>query len=228
MLRIFNTNPLRQRRQAWRERCGKAPGFEFVAYVLEHGLAVMRPEHRPEVFDLRNHGSCRDPARWAMANAIIEDEARQGFIAEAPKALLPRCRWVHPLGLIPKGEDKVRIIHDFSSPAGASVNDRIDYVRLSYDKVDATFGAMRQGCFLAKTDISAFFRYIPLDPADWELMAFRWGGRLFVDTRLNFGQRNAPEVAFRVSMVVLWHVKAAVEGMRLRGWDTSRSCATTV
>eukprot|EP00892_Ulva_mutabilis_P011062 jgi/Ulvmu1/8328/UM042_0034.1 len=48
-------------------------------------------------------------------------------------------------------------------------------------------------------------------------MAFRWGGRVYVDTRLDFGQRKAPEVAYRFSMVVLWHVREAVRSMGLAG-----------
>ena len=99
--------------------------------------------------------------------------------------------------MLPKGKTKCRIIHDFSSPASDSVNDHIDYVRTSYDKVDGAFRAMSEPCYIAKIDITAFFRHIPIDPADWELMAFVWGEKLYVDTRLNFGQRNAPEIGTR-------------------------------
>ena len=218
MMRIFEANPLRQRRRVWADRCGHYAGFEFIAYVLEYGLTVTAPDQRPMPFDLPNHGSCREPWRAAKAGAIIDEEARQGFIIEAPRGLADRCRWKHPLGVIPKGADKVRIIHDFSAPTGGSINDHIDYVRLGYDKVDAAFSAMRRGCFLAKIDISAFFRHIPLDPADWELMSFRWDGKLWVDTRLNFGQRNAPEVAYRFSMAVMAHVQLSLKSLRLVSW----------
>ena len=218
MLRLFEANPLRRQRQVWRQRCGGAPGFEFVSYVLEHGLTVVDPKGRPEPFQIRNHGSCVDASRAKMASEILNHELEQGFLAVAPTTLRARCKWIHPLGLIPKGEDKVRIIHDFSAPAGGSLNDKIDYVRLGYDKVDAAFAALRRGCYMAKIDISAFFRHIPLDPADWELMAFRWDGEVLVDTRLNFGQRNAPEVAYRFSMVVLWHVRGAMGTLGLVSW----------
>eukprot|EP00892_Ulva_mutabilis_P007669 jgi/Ulvmu1/5274/UM022_0068.1 len=150
--------------------------------MLQHGLSVTDPVARPEPFDLPKHGSCRVPGRAAQAWAVLAEEIEQSVIAEAPPEMRGRCRWFHPLGLIPKGEDKVRIIHDFSAPTGGSINDRIDDVRLGYDKVDAAYAAMWPGCWMAKIDISAVFRHIPLDPADWELIAFRWGGRVYVDT----------------------------------------------
>lgn len=48
-------------------------------------------------------------------------------------------------------------------------------------------------------------------------MGFRWDGREVVDSRLNFGQRNAPEVAYRFAMVVLWLVRRRVADMAV-GW----------
>jgi hypothetical protein len=71
------------------------------------------------------------------------------------------------------------------------------------------------GAWLAKIDLKAFFRHVPLDPADWGLMAFRWDGQRFVDTRLNFGQRNAPEVAYRFAMAVLWAVQQRMSELEL-------------
>jgi hypothetical protein len=122
------------------------------------------------------------------------------------------------LGLIPKGVAKCRIIHNLSAPFRDSINSRIDYVRTSYDKVDGAFRAMQSPCYLAKIDITAFFRHIPLDPADWELMSFRWQGRLFVDTRLNFGQRNAPEISWRFTQYIYAAVQRELPALGLRGW----------
>ena len=135
-----------------------------------------------------------------MASDVLTNKESQFFIAAPPKLLLPRCKWVHPLAVLPKGSDKCRLIHDYSSSRSDSINSRIDYdartsynkVRTSYDKVDGAFRVMRRACWSAKIDIKAFFRHIPLDPADWELMGFRWNGKVFVDTRL-----NAPEISWR-------------------------------
>jgi hypothetical protein len=155
-----------------------------------------------------------------LAQEVLRGERDGGMLAEPGDWFVrEHAHWWHPLGVIHKAPGKVRIIHDFSSPHGRSLNDCIDYVRLSYDKVDAAFRSLRPGCWLAKIDIAAFFRHVPLDPADWGLMGFRWGGLgVFVDTRLNFGQRNAPEVAYCFSMAV-WHaVQRQLRDACLGGW----------
>lgn len=89
------------------------------------------------------------------------------------------------------------MIHNYRAPFHDSISSHIDYVRTSYAKVEGAFRAMRAPCFLAKIDLTAVFRHIPLSPADWELVSFRLNGKLFVDTRLNFCQRNAPEISWR-------------------------------
>ena len=196
--------------------CAGAPDFEFVHHVLVHGLAVTAPDQRPAAYDVPNHASCRVAVDAAKAGLIIAGEQRDGLIS-VPTEWFARahCHWVHPLGLIPKikpnGASSVRIVHDTSSPAHDCLNAHIDYLRLSYDRVDATFAALQSGDFMAKIDIAAFFRHIPMDPADWGLLAFRWDGQLFIDTRLNFGQRNAPECAMRFSNTVMWAVRQQLQ-----------------
>ena len=80
------------------------------------------------------------------------------------------CHWVHLLGLIakiePNGVKSVRIAHDTSSPTLDCLNAHIDYLMLSYDTVDATFAALTSGNFMAKIEIAAFFRHVPMDPAN--------------------------------------------------------------
>ena len=194
------------------------PEFEFVSYVLDHGVAVRVPEGRPCAFDLRNHNSCKDPEMCALASEVLAQEEANCFIASPPKFLLARCQWFHPLAVLPKGLDKCRLIHDYSAPAQSSINSHVDYVRTSYDKVDGAFRVMRQSCRLAKIDITAFSRHIPLDAADWELMAFRWDGRTFVDTRLNFGQRNAPEISWRFTQCIYAAVQRDIPTLGLASW----------
>lgn len=205
---LFDSNPLRRVRGAWQHLCGGCPDFPFIQYVLEHGAVVTAPSQRPRPYDMPNHGSCRTPENAARAGAIIAAERAAAFISvPSPWFEAMQCHWVHPLGVIPKTASSVRVIHDFSSPSSDCLNAHIDYLKTSYDKVDAAFAVLRPRSYMAKIDISAFFRHIPIDPADWGLLAFRWDGQMFVDTRLNFGQRNAPEMAMRFSNCVLWHVE---------------------
>lgn len=215
------SSPLHRRRHEWVRRCGGAPGFEFLAYTLEHGLVLTATHQRPPQYDMRNHRSCEDERLCASAAQILQTECDTGMILRIKPSQWQQqhCLWWHALGLEPKGDEgDCRIIHDFSAPAGTSLNDHIDYVRTSYDRVDAAFRAMRRGCWLAKIDISAFFRHIGLDPFDWPLTGFRWDGEQFIDTRLNFGQRNAPEVAYKFAMAIMWHVRRLIAAAGLQSW----------
>lgn len=222
---LLKQNPLRRQLATWEELCGGCPDWAFIRYVLTHGLVVTHPDQRPRQFIMQNHASALTPFARPCVAAILAAECAAGFISTPPTWVAEtQCKWVHALGAVPKGDDAVRIIHDFSAPSSDCLNSHIDYLRMSYDRVDAVFAVLRPRRWLAKIDISAFFRHIPLDPADWGLMAFSWDGKIFVDTRLNFGQRNAPEVAARFSDAVMWHVKRGVHALGVGCCDVFVVC----
>ena len=45
---------------------------------------------------------------------------------------------------------------------------------------------------LAKIDIAAAYRIIPIHPEDRHLLGMSWKGQLFIDAQLPFGLRSAP------------------------------------
>jgi hypothetical protein len=64
---------------------------------------------------------------------------------------------------------------------------------------------MRPGSYMAKVDIEAAYRHVPIDPADWDKLAFRWpDDRLLFDAYLQFGLKNACEVFHRISSAITW------------------------
>ncbi len=119
-------------------------------------------------------------------------------------------------GVIPKGHNtgKFRLITDLSSPTGRSVNDGIDseLCSLVYTKVDevAAQAAVRgRGALLAKVDIEAAYRLIPVHPQDRILQAVQWRGNTFVDPMLPFGLRSAPKIFNAVADALQWHLTQA-------------------
>lgn len=56
--------------------------------------------------------------------------------------------------------------------------------------------------FMARLDISSYYRHFMVHPSQWCFQTFRFQGKTYVDTRLEFGSRIAPEVAHRVTMFV--------------------------
>ena len=79
---------------------------------------------------------------------------------------------VSPFGVIPKSEPgKWRLILDLSSPEGFSVNDGVDkdWCSLSYmsvDEVAERVVEVGKGALLAKFDLKAAYRNVPVHPED--------------------------------------------------------------
>ena len=125
---------------------------------------------------------------------------------------LPRLH-VNRFGVIPKGHNtgKFRLITDLSFPPGQSVNDGIDpslcsLVYTTVDEVAAQAAALGRGALLAKVDIEAAYRLIPVHPQDRVLQGMRWKGMIYVDPMLPFGLRSAPKIFNAVADALHWHL----------------------
>ena len=100
---------------------------------------------------------------------------------------------VSPLGVVPKKEpNKFRLIHHLSFPKGGSVNDAIDpeACSVSYTSFDAAVHWVRrygQGALMAKTDVEAAFRLLPVHPDSFRLLGCHWEGQFYVDRCLPMG-----------------------------------------
>ena len=64
--------------------------------------------------------------------------------------------------------------------------------------------ALGRGCQLAKIDIEAAFRNIPVHPHDRHLLGMRWENELFIDAVLPFGLRSAPKLFNCVADALQW------------------------
>ena len=100
-------------------------------------------------------------------------------------------------GVIPKKNGKWRMILHLSAPFGSSVNDGIDNDQfpVQYSTVDDAVEMISRygtGAILAKIDLKAAFRMVPIDSKDWDLLGMQWQGGLYLDTCLPFGLQSAP------------------------------------
>ncbi len=123
---------------------------------------------------------------------------------------------INRMGLAPKGHNtgKWRIITDLSHPQGASVNDGVDpsLCSLSYTTVDDVarrISTMGRGTLMAKTDIAAAYRIIPVHPDDRPLQTIQWRGSTYVDSMLPFGLRSAPKIFTAIADALTWHLHQA-------------------
>ncbi len=122
---------------------------------------------------------------------------------------------VSPLGLVPKkGTDEFRLIHDLSfSKSGNSINSGIpkEFTTVQYATLDAVVHAvlaLGRGALIAKADIEAAFRIIPIAPADYELLGFCWNGQYYHDRCLPFGCSASCKIFEAFSTAIQWILTA--------------------
>ena len=113
--------------------------------------------------------------------------------------------------MIPKGHNtgKWRLTTDLSFPEGASVNDDIDpsLCSLKYttvEKVARIIVGLGTGALLAKVDIDAAYRLIPVHPQDRPLQAVQWKDHILVDPMLPFSLRSSPKIFNVITDTLEW------------------------
>ena len=121
---------------------------------------------------------------------------------------------VSRFGVIPKNTlGKWRLITDLSFPKGGSMNDGVDPEACSmhYTAVESLARAalsLGKGALLAKTDIRAAYRLIPVHSHDRYLLGVMWKGKLYIDCALPFGLQFAPKVFNAVADALEWLVRS--------------------
>ncbi|KAL5467344.1 hypothetical protein EMCRGX_G031557 [Ephydatia muelleri] len=127
-----------------------------------------------------------------VVSAFITNEHRLNRILGPLPESVARLVQCNRLGVVPKGHTpgKWRLITDLSFPSGRSVNDGIDptLCSLSYVSVDtmsAIISALGTGSLLAKIDIEAAYRLVPVHSDDRPLLGLRWNGEVYCDAMLH-------------------------------------------
>ena len=107
---------------------------------------------------------------------------------------------VNPLRARDKSDGGTRLILDLSQPAGSSINDGINVedFRVSYTPINEVFkliyAAGGRGALLAKVDIRAAFKLIPVRREQWRLLGFKWDDHYYFQVALSFGSRSSPRI----------------------------------
>jgi hypothetical protein len=105
----------------------------------------------------------------------------------------------NPLGVVFKrGSTKPRIIHHLSWPRnGPNVNAGLDDFDVKLDAFDQAVQSLRAcgpDTFMAKIDIEAAYRCIPVRPPDWPLQGLQWKGHTYFDIVMQFGLSSATAI----------------------------------
>ena len=100
-----------------------------------------------------------------------------------------------------------RLIFDLSSPLNGSINSYIHdmFASVSYSSLDDALKLVRDcgpGAFMAKTDIKAAFRLLPIRPDQYHLFCFSWEGKFYFDRALAMGCRSVCSLFESVSTAI--------------------------
>ena len=206
------SSPLSARWERWREGLRAHPDKAFVGYILsglQHGFRVgfdyTCPLHpaRQNMQSAKHHPTVIDE--------YVQGEQVQGrILGPFSPGAVPGCH-VNRMGVIPKGHTpgKWRLITDLSFPDSGNVNGGIDSAlcSLQYTSVENISLALRslgKGALLAKVDVKAAYRLIPVHPEDRPLLGIEWKGAQYVDAMLPFGLCSAPKIFTAVADGLEW------------------------
>ncbi len=151
-----------------------------------------------------------------MITEYIHKEVGKGRMLGPLPQSFEQLLHISLFGLIPKGHGtgKFRLITDLSFPHGASVNDGVDedivsLLYMSVDNVAEMVVKLGRGSLLAKMDIKAAYRLIPVHPHDRELQAVKWEGKIYMDACSPFGLQSAPKIFNALADTLCWCFRQA-------------------
>ena len=149
-----------------------------------------------------------NPSATSLSTKVddyIRDEVEMGNLGRAADS---SSAHISPIGFILKKNKpgKYRLIVNISAPEGASVNDGISSVVSSFHYVTVREVArmIPQGAFLAKIDLKAAYRKVPVHPEDQYLLGISRKDQIFCDKVFPFGLRSAPTIFNAVADALAW------------------------
>jgi hypothetical protein len=178
-----------------------------LVYDLIHGVDIGYYGTRRQVRHTRNLADTA--VERAAITADLTEQVALGHIA-GPFGVSPyQSYFCSPLKTVPKKGNaaKLRIVHHLSHPHDRSIN---AFTR-DWDCPLQDFGhAIRivrrlgRGCYMAKMDVKAAYRCIPVRPADWPLLGMQWEGHFYFHRTLPFGLRSACHLWERYATALEW------------------------
>ncbi len=83
----------------------------------------------------------------------------------------------------------------------------LDEFSLRYHDIEQAIELIKiagRGAWLAKLDITAAFKVMPIHPDAWHLFGIRWLGKYYFAVRLTFGCKSSPKIFDMLSEAVCW------------------------
>ena len=139
------------RRAEWEEELANDIDRPFILEGLYKSFDIIDWDANPIPAKCDNHPSARPGSPlYELASEQVLKEIHMGHYEVVQKP--PNI--ISPIGVIPKPDGGVRLIHDCSRPEGLSVNSYCssDWQQ-RFSRVDDAAALVTKGCFMAKVDL---------------------------------------------------------------------------
>ena len=183
-------------------------GAEDLVRCCTEGFPLRYEGDRDRHVEQENGATCQDNPQITAEE--LRKEVAAGHIA-GPYATRPlRGFKVTPRGL-KEEPTKFRPITMGNLPIGDAVNEsiaRAEFIHLTRTRdIDRRIRACyaRTGeVWMAKADVKAAYRTMPVRPEDWHLQGIKWDNQYYIDLRMSFGCRSSVDQWLRFSDAMEW------------------------
>jgi len=189
---------------AWESELGNDCDKDFILSGIKNGFDIIDIDSDPVRVESDNHPSASPGSQYfSLASIQVQDEIINGnYIAVQEPPLI-----VSPLGVIPKTDGGVRIIHDCSRPQGMAVNDYVSSEEHHrFQSVDDAAKLIKEGYYMAKVDLKSAYRSVSISEHSCSVTGLKWfingSYQYFFDSKLPFGSKLAPGIFHRLSQAV--------------------------
>lgn len=187
------------------------PDLCLKGFVLK-GLAIGFPIGINNVNRSFSHNIRNVTNNWQEKCAVINDlikELKLGRVYCVTKQ--PNC--VNPIRVIPKDENKFRLIRNLSFPEGASLNDAIveeaKTVKFpTHAQIAQRICKEGRGCYIARQDLRDAYRQLKMRQSDTKFLGYKYLGRYLIDNYLVFGLSSACRTFQYMSLAVIFVFEA--------------------
>jgi hypothetical protein len=183
---------------------------------FKHGFRIPSSiSSNPDKGNYTNHASALRNAD--KVSIKIKKELKLGRISGPYPSPPLSDMIISPLGMVPKkNSTECRLIHDLSFPQTSSVNGNIakEFTSVSYETLDTCVELILNlgpGALVAKCDLKDAFRIIPIHPADYRLLGFRWEDNYFFDKCLPMGCSVSCQIFESFSQSLQWILKTKLD-----------------
>ncbi|CAC5422338.1 unnamed protein product [Mytilus coruscus] len=181
----------------WSQELANDFDREFLLNGIEFGFDIIDCDQLPSSIISKNHPSAspNNPLyEKAHTQVLYEIECGNYKFTSSDPCI------ISPIGVIPKQDGGIRLIHDCSRPKGSSVNSLVSEIeKQRFQTLDDVAKLVTKNCCMSKVDLKSAYRSVKLSQRSQKVTGFNW---TLYDTKLLFGSKLAPCIFHRLTQAV--------------------------